>query len=198
MLSSIIIAGVGGQGTLLASKILSEAAGRRGLFVRTSETIGMAQRGGSVSSHLRIGAENVAPVVPSRHADILLAFELAEGARMIPKLAPNAGGVINTDRIVPTNVALRQGVYLGGEYLEALKLALPHGVFISGTPLALKAGDARTLNIVLLGAASGAGILPFTEKEMRGAMASCVKPKFLKMNECAFDLGIKEAERWRS
>ena len=197
MLKSILITGVGGQGTLLASKILSEAAEARGLFVRTSETIGMAQRGGSVASHVRLDAKNASPVIPARHADILIGFELAEAARQIPKLAPNAAGVVNTDRLVPTNVALRQGKYLADEYLAALKTALPNGIFISGAHLALEAGDARALNIVLLGAAVGAEMLPFTEEEIRAAIRNCVKPKLIELNMRAFELGIAEVRRWR-
>ena len=195
---NVLLSGVGGQGTVLAAKVLAQAAQDKGWQVRTAETIGMAQRGGSVSSHLRIGSKDLSPVVPSAHADVLLAFELAEGARMIPKLSPKAKAVINTDEIIPTNVALKQGVYLDSEYLEVLKKALPKGVFISAAPLALKAGDARTLNVVMLGAATGAGVLPFSVDEMRAALKACIKPKLLKMNEKAFDLGIKEAERWCS
>ena len=191
MIKNIIIAGVGGQGTILASKIISHAADKKGLFIRTSETIGMAQRGGSVCSHIRINAEDVSPVIPSHHADLLIGFELAEAVRQIPKLAASAKCVVNTDKIVPTNVALKQGKYLEEEYLEILKKTLPNGIFISASHLALEAGDARTLNIVLLGAASGAGLLPFTEEEIREAIKECVKPKLLAMNEKAFELGIK-------
>lgn len=194
MLRNIIIAGVGGQGTLLASKIISEAALRKGLFVRTSETIGMAQRGGSVSSHVRIGAQNTSPVIPPRHADILLGFELAEAARMIPRLAAGAQGVINIDKIIPTNVSLGKGVYLAEEYLMLLKDSLPDGVFISGAPLALEAGDPRTLNIVMLGAACGAGILPFGTDAIREAMKNCIRPKLMAINEKAFELGVIAAE----
>lgn len=194
MFKSIIIAGVGGQGTLLASKIISAAAEARGLFVRTSETIGMAQRGGSVSSHIRIGSQDVSPVIPLGHADILIGFELAESARQIPRLKANALCVINTDTIIPTNVALKKGKYLESEYLETLKNRLPDGLFISAADAAAKAGDARTLNIVLLGAAFGASVLPFSEEEMRAAIKVCVKPKLLTMNETAFDLGIAIAK----
>lgn len=193
MLKSIIIAGVGGQGTLLASKIIATAAQHAGLFVRTSETIGMAQRGGSVSSHVRIGAQNVSPVVPLCHADILLGFELAEAARMVPRLADNAKGVVNIDQIIPTNVALRQGKYLADEYMSLLQRKLPDGCFISASPLALQTGDVRTLNIVMLGAACGAGLLPFEEISIRHAMKECIRPKLLEMNERAFALGIAAA-----
>lgn len=191
MLKSIVIAGVGGQGTLLASKILSVAAHKRGLFVRTSETIGMAQRGGSVSSHLRIGSDEVSPVIPSRHADILIGFELAEAVRQIPKLAAGALAVVNIDSIIPVNVALKQGKYLEDEYMALLKTVTPGLVMLSGTPLALEAGDVRTLNIVLLGAAAGAGVLPFSEEEIRSAIKESVRPKLFDMNMRAFDLGIK-------
>lgn len=195
MRRDLIIAGVGGQGTLLASKIISQAAQNRGLFVRTSETIGMAQRGGSVASHVRIDAREVSPVVPPRGAGILLGFELAEAARMVPRLARDAEGVVNTDVIIPANVSLGKGVYLEREYLSLLRAALPLGVFISAAPLAQEAGDARTLNIVMLGASSGAGILPFARNELMRAMERCIRPKLLAMNVKAFALGAAAAQK---
>ena len=195
MFSSIVIAGVGGQGTLLASKILSEAAQKRGLFVRTSETIGMAQRGGSVSSHLRIGSEDVSPVIPLRHADVLIGFELAEAARQLNRLKPDASAVVNVDCIVPVNVALRQGEYLCDDYLSALKKNIGKGFYINAAPLAIEAGGARTLNIVLLGFSVGAGILPFSEEEIREAMESCIKPRLLEINKRAFLLGVEAARK---
>lgn len=197
MKKSIIIVGVGGQGTLLASKILSTAAMERGLFVRTSETIGMAQRGGSVSSHVRMDAKELSPVIPQGRADLLIGFELSEAARIFGKLAPEAKAVVNAEKIVPTNVALKKGVYLENEYLELLKKRVPGALLIEGTPLALKAGNARSLNVVMLGAASGAGLLPFGEDEIRAALRKSVKEKTLAVNEKAFDLGLEEGLRWR-
>lgn len=197
MKKSIIIVGVGGQGTLLASKILSTAAMERGLFVRTSETIGMAQRGGSVSSHVRMDAKELSPVIPQGRADLLIGFELSEAARILGKLAPEAKAVVNAEKIVPTNVALKKGVYLENEYLELLKKRIPGVLLIEGTPLALKAGNARSLNVVMLGAASGAGLLPFGEDEIRAALRKSVKEKTLAVNEKAFDLGLEEGLRWR-
>ncbi|MGD9666042.1 MAG: indolepyruvate oxidoreductase subunit beta [Synergistaceae bacterium] len=195
MFSSIVIAGVGGQGTLLASKILSEAAQRRGLFVRTSETIGMAQRGGSVSSHIRIGSQDVSPVIPLRHADVLIGFELAEAARQLNRLKPNASAVVNVDCIIPTNVALRQGEYYCDEYLSAIKNNIGRGFCINAAPMAIEAGDARTLNIVLLGFSVGAGILPFEEDEIREAMECCIKPRLLEINRKAFLMGAEAARK---
>ena len=197
MKKSIIIVGVGGQGTLLASKILSTAAMERGLFVRTSETIGMAQRGGSVSSHVRMDAKELSPVIPQGRADLLIGFELSEAARILGKLAPEAKAIVNAEKIVPTNVALKKGVYLEDEYLELLKKRVPGALLIEGTPLALKAGNARSLNVVMLGAASGAGLLPFGEDEIRAALRKSVKEKTLAVNEKAFDLGLEEGLRWR-
>lgn len=195
MFSSIVIAGVGGQGTLLASKILSEAAQKRGLFVRTSETIGMAQRGGSVSSHLRIGSQDVSPVIPLRHADVLIGFELAEAARQLNRLKTDAFAVVNVDCIVPTNVALRQGEYHCDEYLSVIKNNISRGFYLNAAPMAIEAGDARTLNIVLLGFSVGAGILPFEEDEIREAMECCVKPKLLEINRRAFLMGAEAARK---
>ena len=195
MFSSIVIAGVGGQGTLLASKILSEAAQRRGLFVRTSETIGMAQRGGSVSSHIRIGSQDVSPVIPLRHADVLIGFELAEAARQLNRLKPDASAVVNVDCIIPTNVALRQGEYHCDEYLSAIKNNIGRGYYINAAPVAIEAGDARTLNIVLLGFSVGAGILPFKEDEIREAMECCIKPRLLEINRKAFNMGAEAARK---
>ncbi|MDO4987705.1 MAG: indolepyruvate oxidoreductase subunit beta [Synergistes sp.] len=197
MASSIIIAGVGGQGTLLASRILAACARTKGLFVRTSETIGMAQRGGSVSSHLLIDAKNLSPIIPQHHADILLGFELAECVRMIPKMRADAKCVINVDEVIPTNVALGKGVYLAPEYRKTLKERFPGALFVSAGEAALKAGDIRTLNIVLLGAAAGRNILPFTAEEVRTALVKCVRPKLVAMNEKAFELGLASCEfRW--
>lgn len=195
MFSSIVIAGVGGQGTLLASKIISEAAQKRGLFVRTSETIGMAQRGGSVSSHLRIGSQDVSPVIPLRHADVLIGFELAEAARQLNRLKPDAFAVVNVDCIVPTNVALRQGEYHCDEYLSVIKSNIGSGFYLNAAPMAIEAGDARTLNIVLLGFSVGAGILPFEEDEIKSAMECCIKPRLLEINRKAFLIGAEAARK---
>lgn len=195
MFSSIVVAGVGGQGTLLASKILSEAAQRRGLFVRTSETIGMAQRGGSVSSHIRIGSQDVSPVIPLRHADVLIGFELAEAARQLNRLKPDASAAVNLDCIIPTNVALRQGEYHCDEYLSAIKNNIGRGFYINAAPIAIEAGDARTLNIVLLGFSVGAGILPFEEDEIKEAMECCIKPRLLEINRKAFIMGAEAARK---
>jgi len=187
---SIIVVGVGGQGTLLASKILSVAAINRGLFVRTSETIGMAQRGGSVASHIRIGAENLSPVIPCEAADIVIAFELAEALRIAEKFSADVKAVVNREKIVPTNVSLGRGVYKEEEYIAYLNRKIKKPLYIEGTPLAVEAGNSRALNVVLLGTATAAGMLPFSEAEMKEALKLCVKPKTLEINLKAFERGV--------
>jgi len=187
---SIIIVGVDGQGTLLASKILSVAAINKGLFVRTSETIGMAQRGGSVASHIRIGAENLSPVIPCEAADVVISFELAETLRVAEKFSPSAKAVVNRGKIVPTNVSLGRGVYNEEEYIAYLNKKIKELLFIDGTALALEAGNARALNVVLLGAATAAGMLPFSEAEMKEALKQSVKPKTVEVNLRAFEMGV--------
>lgn len=194
---SIIIVGVGGQGTLLTSKIIAAAAMSRGLFVRTSETIGMAQRGGCVSSHIRIAAEKLSPVIAQNSADLLLGFELAESVRIAQKLAPGANAVINSEKIVPTNVALGKSVYTADEYIAYMKRKINAPLFINGTPLAVEAGTARALNVVMLGAATGAEMLPFSAEEMRAAVQTAVKPKTLETNLKAFELGFEFAKNSR-
>ncbi len=195
MRSDIVIAGVGGQGTLLASRIISDAAQERGLFVRTSETIGMAQRGGSVSSHIRIGDELISPVIPFRHADILIGFELAEGARQLPRLKPGAAAVVNTECIIPVNVALGRGEYNGEGYLGAIRENIKNAVCVNARPLAIRAGDVRTLNIVLLGLSVGASILPFDEGEILRSIERNVRPAFLDINRRAFFIGEEEGSK---
>ena len=123
----------------------------------------------------------------------MIAFELAEAVRYLSKLSDNAICVVNTDTIIPTNVALKKGKYLEEEYLQLLKTRFPNGVFISGRKLALQAGDIRTLNVVLLGAAVAAKALPFTEEEIEGAIVNCLRPKLVEMNLKAFRLGMEEA-----
>lgn len=174
---NIIIAGIGGQGTVLASRLIALAAMECGHFVRTAETIGMAQRGGSVTSHVRVNSENKASMIPFGGADLLIAFD--------------------------PNEALRRSCYLRGDG-NAL-ICLPDGaekpsiaqksLYVDAVSLALSCGSAKTLNVVLLGAACGAGLLPFENAFMRGIFRQMIPEKYLDMNIAAFDAGITAAGR---
>ena len=102
---------------------------------------------------------------------------------------------MNVDCIIPTNVALRQGEYHCDEYLSAIKNNIGRGFYINAAPMAIEAGDARALNIVLLGFSVGAGILPFEEDEIREAMECCIKPRLLEINRKAFLMGAEAARK---
>ncbi|MDR0947322.1 MAG: indolepyruvate oxidoreductase subunit beta [Ruminococcus sp.] len=190
---NIVISGVGGQGTILASKILAEAAKQSGAeFVRTGETIGMSQRGGSVLSFLREG--NISsPYIQKGGADLLLSFELCEGARNLPYLKKGGNAVINTAKIKPLSVSLGNAVYdeaaITG-YINENSSA----TFIDAEKIAVSLGNAKCINIVMLGAAFGKGFLNFGKETLIEAIKSTVKPQFTELNINAFEKGIEATE----
>ena len=140
----ILVAGVGGQGTILTSRLLAEAAVQAGKFVRTGETIGMSQRGGCVVSHVRIGSREKSPYIPLGKADLILAFEMAEAARNLDRLKPGGKVIVSMQRVEPITVTLG-----GMEYDdETIKQALADAIFIDGYGAAEKAGN-RTLRRAL-------------------------------------------------
>ncbi|MGN1058899.1 MAG: indolepyruvate oxidoreductase subunit beta [Clostridia bacterium] len=187
----ILIAGVGGQGTILSSRLLAEAAQIENRFVRTGETIGMSQRGGSVVSHVRIDSRDVSPYIPLGSADLLIAFELAEAARSLNRLKPGGRLLVSTQRLDPVTVTLG-----GMTYDEpAIRAALSGALFIDGYALAEQAGSAKAVNVVLLGAALGAGMLPLSKSSVLTAIDHMVKEKFRELNYKALELGFNYAEQ---
>lgn len=181
----ILVAGVGGQGTILTSRLLAEAAVQAGKFVRTGETIGMSQRGGCVVSHVRIGSREKSPYIPLGKADLILAFEMAEAARNLDRLKPGGKVIVSMQRVEPITVTLG-----GMEYNdETIKQALSDAIFIDGYGAAEKAGNVKAVNVVLLGAALGAGLLPFSEAEMKHAIDLQVPERFRELNYKALELG---------
>lgn len=187
---NIIIAGVGGQGTILASRVLAQAALNAGLEAKTSETIGMAQREGSVQSHVRIGAANFGPVIGRNQADILLGFEPAEAQRACSLVKPSGFGLVNSHPIWPvTVVALGSAAYpleqiqtfLGGQSFPI--------VFLNGFQLAATIGNIKTINAIMLGALAGSGRLPLSKDQVREALLELVPERFRGLNEQAFELG---------
>lgn len=186
---NIIIAGVGGQGTILASRVLAQAALNAGLEAKTSETIGMAQREGSVQSHVRIGDANCGPLIGKQQADIILGFEPAEAQRACNLLKPSGIGLVNIHPVFPVTVALGSSVYP----LEQIKMYLqnlPVRIwFIDGFELAKEAGNIKTVNAVMLGALAATGRLPVTKEQVREAMLELVPAKFWEINQRAFELG---------
>ena len=185
---SIILAGVGGQGAVLASKLLARAAMARGLSVKTAETIGMAQRGGSVVSHVRIGEGAHSPLVGRGRADAIVAFEPAEAARQLPFLRPG-GAVVTSDLpVVPVSAATGGPAYdlpAIMTYLRA-RVGEENLVVVDASAAVASLGTARVLNVVLLGAAARAGALgPVTAGDLADAVRATVSPRFLDLDLAA-------------
>jgi len=182
----LVIVGVGGQGTLLASKIIGSLAMSGGLGVKVSEVHGMSQRGGSVITHVRAGENVFAPLVGEGRAHFLLAFEALEAARAAVFLEDGGLAIINSQRILPMPVITGEAAYPED----------PFGFFkgrrvevINALGKALESGSTRAVNLVLLGALSKH--LFFTEQAWREAIAASVPPDTLPVNLRAFDEGRK-------
>lgn len=190
-MKNVVLTGIGGQGTVLAAKVLAQAAENRGWHVRTAETIGMAQRGGSVVSHVRMGnaGERVsAPLVSTGQADILIAFEPGEAARMLPILKPDGVLVTASRAVQPVTASLSKTVYAAEPILDELRKRAGKTIVVDELPLLQEVGNAKALNIILLTVAMSTGVLELSVDEFKQAVAGCVKPKFVDMNLAAIDL----------
>lgn len=185
--TTVVLAGVGGQGTILAGDVLAKAAMAEGFDVRLSEVHGMAQRGGSVVTFVRFGERVESPVADIGTADHLIAFEMIEAARQLPLLRPDGRLVVN-ERAVPPLPVLTGAARVPDE-LEAT-LAAQGAIFIDADALACEAGSSKSANIVLLGAASAG--LPLSEEAWIETIAARVPPATVEANVRAFRLG-KEA-----
>ena len=194
----LVVAGVGGQGIILASRVISHAAIAAGMEVRTSEVLGMAQREGPVTSQVRMGYGRFGALIPSGRADILLSFELAETVRNLFLLRPGGLVVSATTTIVPTTVALGLSTYDREALLAYLRRAVPDCVLLDADALARQAGHPRTLNSVLLGMLSALGRLPVPAEAVRTTLLSTVKPNLREVNMRAFDLGFEAADSARN
>lgn len=191
---NVLLAGVGGQGTVLAAKVLAQAAQEKGWQVRTAETIGMAQRGGSVTSHVRMGndGEEVhAPLVAQASAQLVIAFEPGEAARVLPYVAPGGTLVTATTAIQPVTAALSKAPYRAADMVAGIRASLAHDsqlVAVDDAVLLEKLGNRRALNTLLLASALSTGCVPLSLDDLRCAIASCVKPQFVELNLRAIDL----------
>jgi len=184
--TNILLVGVGGQGTLLASEILSEVLMLSGSDVKKAEVHGMAQRGGSVVSHVRYGAKVYSAIIPEGEADILFGFELLETYRYLPLLRKGGKVVVNDLKVLPPSVALGQESY-PVDIPKKIAAGFPDTRLVNGLDLALKAGNARTVNTVLLGAL--ANTMDIGDKLWHEAISRMVPPRFVDENIKAFDLG---------
>ena len=183
---NIMIVGVGGQGTLLASKLLGRILLTKGYDIKVSEVHGMTQRGGSVVTYVRYGDKVYSPVVDKGEADVILSFELLEAARWAEYLRPDGVIITNTQQIDPMQVITGKAEY-PAEIPEKLRsLGLRVDAF-DALSLAEAAGTSKAVNIVLLGRVSRS--FDFTEEEWMQAIEQSVPAKFLEVNKKAFLLG---------
>jgi len=187
----LLLTGVGGQGNILASDIIGDVALAAGYDVKKTDTLGMAQRGGSVVSHLRIAKKVFSPLIKEGEVDILLGFEKLETVRWASYLAPGAVAIINNFAIPPLSV--NQGIehYPSDDEVKSIIKQRTDKIYlVNGTQKATELGNARTLNIFMLGCL--ANFLPFETKDWQTAIAQHLPERLLKLNMSAFALGRKE------
>ncbi len=183
---NIMIVGVGGQGSLLASKLLGRLLLTRGYDVKVSEVHGMSQRGGSVVTYVRFGDKVYSPVIDKGEADFIVAFELLEAARWTEYLKPKGKIIVNTQQINPMPVISGRAEY-PQQLAEKLAQAGADTDAFDALSLALQAGSAKAVNLVLMGRMSK--YFDFTEEEWLTAIQESVPPKFQQLNKTAFSLG---------
>jgi indolepyruvate ferredoxin oxidoreductase beta subunit len=181
-----LICGVGGQGILLASDVLAEAAMESGYDVKKSEVHGMAQRGGSVVSHVRYGETVYSPLIGMGGADVILSFEKLEALRSIGYLAPEGVVIVNDLEILPLPCAAGLEEYPSG-IVEKLRKLAKKMVLVDGLKLAKASGSPRTANVALLG--SLARYLDLPRERWLGVIERRVPERFVEMNRVAFELG---------
>ena len=187
-MKQIVIVGVGGQGTLLASRILGHIAIAEGLDAKVSEVHGMSQRGGSVITHVRIaeGGEKVySPLVEQKGADVIVSFERLEALRALPYLKEGGSIVLNDQKILPMPVITGAMEY-PEDALERVK-ASANVIAVDALGAARACGTGKAANIVLLGVLSR--LLPYSVERWEEAIRACVKPAFLDVNLKAFETG---------
>lgn len=184
---SIMIVGVGGQGTLLASKLLGYVLLNQGYDVKVSEVHGMSQRGGSVVTYVRFGEKVYSPVIDKGEADIILAFEKLEAARWLTYLKPGGQIIVNTQEVEPMPVITGTAQYPADliTKMEAAGAKVDAKDFLT---LASQAGSSKAVNIALMGRLSK--YFPeISDEDWQNAISAIVPPKFLELNRKAFELG---------
>ncbi len=192
MIKNIMIVGVGGQGSLLASKILGKAAMDSGYDVKVSEVHGMSQRGGSVVTYVRYGEAVYSPVITKGQADVILSFELLEAARWLPNLKLGGTIVTSTQQINPMPVVTGAMEYPAELVSDMTAMGVDLRAF-DAPEIARCAGSERASNVALIGLA--ADVLGFDHEILRNAVASCVPAKALEVNMKAYDMALEESRK---
>lgn len=186
----ILICGVGGQGTVLASKLIASAAMNCHHMVHSAETIGMAQRGGCVTSHVRIGKDAFAPLIPKGNADLILAFEPAEAVRNLSYLKKDGTVIVNSVPVKPTTESLQDTGYDGSDMITYLKNKC-HCIVVDAMQLCAPFGSSRYFNVAILGVAAGTGKLGLTASSLLQEIETRVPEKFIEINKKAFLKGME-------
>lgn len=193
---NIVLAGVGGQGTILAAEVIGTAAVKDGLNVRVGEIHGMAQRGGAVVSTVRIGEKVQAPTIMEGSADMFLGFEPLETIRNLRYASEKTTVVMSTDRILPTELAAKNAKYPSiEEVLAKIHCFTTNVIPVEAARLAEEAGSILTQNAVMLGALAAAAKLPIRKVSILEALRELVPPKHVDNNIKAFDLGFKTVRK---
>ena len=187
----IIMVGVGGQGTILASKVLTRAAQEAGYDLKVSEIHGMAQRGGSVVTQVRLGEKVFAPMITEGGADFILAFEKLEGLRLLPFLKPDGTMIINDQAIPPMPVLVGAAQY-PENILAYIRSIVPNTLVMDALDLATKRGNPRAVNMALLGALAKS--LPIEREVWEKALVARVPNRFLEANRAAFSGGYDQGD----
>lgn len=189
----VVFIGVGGQGNLLASRLLGEASLAAGIPAVVSEIHGMAQRGGIVESAVLLG-EVTSPIVSDGEADVLVGFEPVETLRALGKCNKDTLVITNTHPLPPFTVSVGQGTYPPvAEVLDLIQAKTAKVISVDGDSLAARAGNPLSLNMVMLGCLIGSGAVPISADQMKSTISETTKKTFLESNLKAFDLGLKTA-----
>ena len=191
MKMDILVCGVGGQGTVLASKLIASAAMSLGDTVHSAETIGMAQRGGSVTSHIRIGEDAYSPLIPLGSADIIISFEPAEAVRNLMYLKKDGFVIVNRIPVKPTTESLHDTGYDGSEMIGYIKKKCGCLV-VDASELCGELG-AKFYNSAILGAAAGSGKLGISPEALISEIERRVPERFIEANKKVFAAGLDAA-----
>ena len=194
MNKNIVLCGVGGQGTVLASKLIAAAAMKKDIPVMSAETIGMAQRGGSVFSHIRMGEGLYAPMIAKGTADIIIGFEPGEAVRQLPYLREGGQVIVSQRAIMPVTATLSGTPYSGGEMTAYLQEHVKKLFIIDTQKACEEIGSSKVLNILLLGAAIKSGALGLAEEDIKTAIISRLPERFHELNFKALAYARRHAE----
>ena len=182
--TNILIVGVGGQGIVLAGDLITYAARLSGFTAKAAEIHGMSQRGGSVQSEVRYGKEIFSPIMAAKGADIILAFELLEGLRALPRLRKGGTIIVNDQKIMPASVTYGQGVYPNDAKEQ---IASANSIVLNALEIAGKAGNYRAVNSVMMGIMAKNSDIE--KKNWEEAIKALVKPQYVDVNITAFEAG---------